>query len=50
MAHWLIGFALRQRILVVLVTLMVAAFGLYALQNLNIDAFPDVTKIGRAHV
>ena len=45
MAHWLIGFALRQRILVLLVTVMIAAFGLYALQNLNIDAFPDVPNI-----
>ena len=45
MAHWLLGFALRQRVLVIAVALMIAAFGIYALRDLNIDAFPDVTNI-----
>jgi cobalt-zinc-cadmium resistance protein CzcA len=45
MANWLIDFALRQRILVVAMACMLAAGGLYALQQLNIDAFPDVTNI-----
>ena len=45
MATWVIGFALRQRVLVVALAIMLAGAGIYALQNLNIDAFPDVTNI-----
>ncbi len=45
MASWLIGFALRQRVLMVVLALMLAGVGVYALQNLSIDAFPDVTNI-----
>lgn len=45
MAEWLIAFALRQRVLVTVVALMIGGFGVYALGNLKIDAFPDVTNI-----
>jgi cobalt-zinc-cadmium resistance protein CzcA len=44
-ASWLIGFAMRQRVLVVVLALMVAGWGIYALEDLSIDAFPDVTNI-----
>ena len=45
MASWLIGFALRQRVLVLVLSLMLVAAGGYALKELSIDAFPDVTNI-----
>ena len=45
MVDRLIDFALRQRILVVALACMLGAGGLYALQQLNIDAYPDVTNI-----
>ncbi len=45
MAEWLIAFSLRQRVLVIAMTLMIGGAGVYALQHLNIDAFPDVTNI-----
>jgi heavy metal efflux system protein len=39
----LIGFALTQRLLVVLVAVMVAVAGYRAFLDLPIDAFPDVS-------
>lgn len=41
----IIGFALRQRILVLAATLLITALGVYAFRALPIDAFPDVTNI-----
>ena len=41
----LIAFALRQRLLVVLLALIVAGSGVLALGRLPIDAFPDVTPV-----
>ena len=45
MATWLIAFALRQRVMVLVLALMLAGFGIYAFEHLSIDAFPDVTNI-----
>ena len=45
MINRIIDFALHQRLLVVAMTILVAAFGLYSLNNIPIDAFPDVTNI-----
>ncbi len=45
MAEWLIEFALRRRILVIAMALLIGGLGVYALQHLNIDAFPDVTNV-----
>src|SRR3989338_5230096 len=45
MAEWLIEFALRRRILVIAMVLVIGGLGVYALQHLNIDAFPDVTNV-----
>jgi cobalt-zinc-cadmium resistance protein CzcA len=41
----LIAFALRQRVMVLVLALMLAGFGIYAFEHLSIDAFPDVTNI-----
>ena len=41
----IIEFALRQRILVLVGVLLVAALGVFAFRALPIDAFPDVTNI-----
>ena len=45
MIEALIGFALRQRILVAVVSGLLVLGGLYALRILPIDAFPDVTNV-----
>ncbi|RCS42039.1 AcrB/AcrD/AcrF family protein [Bremerella cremea] len=41
----LIDFSLRHRALVILVTLVLAVAGVFALQQLDIDAFPDTTPV-----
>jgi len=41
----LITFALRQRLLIVVIIAILAAIGVYAFKRLPIDAFPDVTNI-----
>ena len=45
MIEALIRGALRQRIVVVVVAVCLAAFGLHAARKLSVDAFPDVTNI-----
>jgi len=45
MIHRIIEFALHQRLLVIAMTLVVAAFGVYSLNDIPIDAFPDVTNV-----
>jgi len=39
----LIQFALTQRVLIMLATMLLAGFGYYAFKQLPIDAFPDVS-------
>ncbi|QQR69255.1 MAG: CusA/CzcA family heavy metal efflux RND transporter [Alphaproteobacteria bacterium] len=41
----ILGFSLHHRYLVGLLTVAVAAFGIYSLQNLPIDAVPDITNV-----
>lgn len=41
----IIGFSLRHRYLVVLLTAAVASFGFYSLRHLPIDAVPDITNV-----
>ncbi len=41
----LLAFSLRQRVLVVVLALMLAAGGVYAFRTIPIDAFPDVTSV-----
>ncbi len=45
MINRLIEFGLKQRLLVIALTILVAAIGFYALNNIPIDAFPDVTNV-----
>ncbi len=41
----LIRFSLQQRLLTAVLALVALAFGLHAVQNLSVDAFPDVTNV-----
>jgi cobalt-zinc-cadmium resistance protein CzcA len=41
----IVEFSVKQRLLVVVATLILAAFGLWAAVHLPIDAFPDVTNV-----
>jgi len=41
----LIAFSVRRRWLVMVITLLITAFGLYNLTRLNIDAVPDITNV-----
>lgn len=41
----LVTFALRQRMLIILVCLALIGFGVHAVNELPIDAFPDVTNV-----
>ena len=41
----LVRFCLQQRIILVVVALALAVFGLRAVQSLSVDAFPDVTNV-----
>ncbi len=41
----IVRFCLQQRIILVVVALALAAFGLRAVQSLSVDAFPDVTNV-----
>jgi cobalt-zinc-cadmium resistance protein CzcA len=45
MINRIIEFALRQRLLVIALTILIAALGIYSLNNIPIDALPDVTNI-----
>ena len=45
MINRIIEFALKQRLLIVAMTILVAAIGLYSLNNIPIDAFPDVSNV-----
>jgi cobalt-zinc-cadmium resistance protein CzcA len=45
MLEKLIGYMLRQKGMVILLSLLIIAFGLYSYLKLPIDAFPDVTNI-----
>ena len=41
----IVRFSLQQRIILVVIALAAVAFGARAVQNLSIDAFPDVTNV-----
>ena len=45
MIERILGFSLKHRYLVALLTAAIAAFGFYSLQNLPIDAVPDITNV-----
>ena len=41
----IVSFALKQRLLVVLACVALVGFGIHAVNELPIDAFPDVTNV-----
>jgi cobalt-zinc-cadmium resistance protein CzcA len=41
----IIRFSVQQRLLVLLVVVFMAIAGVYSLQNLPIDAVPDITNV-----
>jgi cobalt-zinc-cadmium resistance protein CzcA len=43
--RWLIGAVLHQRLVIVMVSVILLAFGVNAAQHLSVDAFPDVTNV-----
>jgi cobalt-zinc-cadmium resistance protein CzcA len=45
MINAILAFAVRQRLLVILGTLILAGFGVLAVKQIPIDAFPDVTNV-----
>lgn len=45
MIERLVNFALREKFLVIIATVLLVVFGAYSFQKLPIDAFPDVTNI-----
>ena len=45
MINSIIRFAVRERLLVILGTLILIGFGLFAVKRIPIDAFPDVTNV-----
>ncbi len=45
MINSILNFSVRQRMLVVIATAVLAGFGLHAVREIPIDAFPDVTNV-----
>ena len=45
MLNWIIDFSLRHRALVIIVAGLFAVVGVFSLQQLDIDAFPDTTPV-----
>ena len=45
MLEAIIAAALRQRLILVVVAIVMVGFGLHAAQNLSVDAFPDVANV-----
>lgn len=45
MLNSIVGFAIKQRLVVVVLALCMIAFGVNAARHLSVDAFPDVTNV-----
>src|ERR1700759_2986458 len=45
MLHAIIAGALRQRLILVVVSLVLIGFGIHAAEHLSVDAFPDVANV-----
>ena len=45
MINPILNFSVRQRLLVILATMVLAGFGVLAIKQIPIDAFPDVTNV-----
>lgn len=44
MLSWIVNFSIRNKLLIILSTLTIAAFGIYALLNIPLGAVPDITN------
>ena len=45
MLNWVIDFSLRHRLLVIVTAVALAVVGVFSVQHLDIDAFPDTTPV-----
>src|ERR1700709_975684 len=45
MLHWIIAGALRQRLILLVVAVVLVGFGVHAAERLSVDAFPDVANV-----
>ncbi|MBG9995710.1 CusA/CzcA family heavy metal efflux RND transporter [Pseudoalteromonas sp. NZS127_1] len=45
MINWIVSFAVKRRMLVLALTFLFAGFGVYNIQNLAVDAVPDITNV-----
>lgn len=45
MINWIVFFAVKRRMMVLALTFLFAGFGVYNIQNLAVDAVPDITNV-----
>ncbi|MAY58782.1 MAG: CusA/CzcA family heavy metal efflux RND transporter [Pseudoalteromonas sp.] len=45
MINWIVSFAVKRRMMVLALTFLFAGFGVYNIQNLAVDAVPDITNV-----
>ncbi|PKH91958.1 MULTISPECIES: CusA/CzcA family heavy metal efflux RND transporter [unclassified Pseudoalteromonas] len=45
MINWIVSFSVKRRMLVLALTFLFAGFGVYNIQNLAVDAVPDITNV-----
>src|SRR5882672_9045105 len=45
MIDWLVGYALRKRLVVALICLFAALYGYYAWTKLAVEAYPDIADV-----
>lgn len=45
MINWIVSFAVKRRMVVLALTFLFAGFGVYNIQNLAVDAVPDITNV-----
>ena len=45
MIDWLVGYALRKRLVVAMICVFVAIYGYYSWKQLAIEAYPDIAEV-----
>lgn len=45
MINWIVSFAVKRRMMVLALTFLFTVFGVYNIQNLAVDAVPDITNV-----
>lgn len=45
MINWIVSFAVKRRMMVLALTFLFTGFGVYNIQNLAVDAVPDITNV-----